>query len=75
VLIPWPTTTIFNLALARLGTDAPSAWFVGDHPDADIAGASHVGMTAVWKKVWGNAPHATHSITALEELTALVSAA
>jgi putative hydrolase of the HAD superfamily len=70
-----PDPAIFNRALARLGADASCVWFVGDHPDADIEGASHVGMTAVWKKVWGHAPHATHSITALEELTALVSAA
>jgi putative hydrolase of the HAD superfamily len=66
---------IFGRALTRLGVDAQSAWFVGDHPEADIESASRVGMTAVWKKAWGEAPPARQTITALEELTGLVSAA
>jgi len=70
-----PDAAIFDRALTRLGVDAASAWFVGDHPDADIRGASEAGLTAVWRKSWGEAVHATHTITALDELIPLLTAA
>src|SRR5688572_4155552 len=34
-------------------------------------GASEAGLTAVWRKSWGEAAHATHTITALNELIPL----
>ena len=69
-----PDKAIFDRALARLGVDAASAWFVGDHPDADIRGASEAGLTAVWRQSWGEAVYATHTITALDELIPLLTA-
>jgi putative hydrolase of the HAD superfamily len=33
-----PDAVIVERALTRLGVDAASAWFVGDHTDADIRG-------------------------------------
>lgn len=69
-----PQKEIFNRALMRLGVEASSAWFVGDHPDADIRGASEAGLTAVWRKTWGQAPHAHHTINALDELIPLLVA-
>ena len=68
-----PDPAIFHRALTRLGVDAGSAWFVGDHPEADIRGASEAGMTAVWRRSRGDAPHATHTIAMLDELIPLLS--
>lgn len=42
-----PDRRIFTLALERLGTKPDETVFVGDNPDADIAGARSVGMKAV----------------------------
>lgn len=70
-----PDPAIFQRALTRLDVDASTAWFVGDHPDADIQGASAAGLTAVWRKSWGKAIDATHTITALDELIPLLTAA
>lgn len=42
-----PDARIFHCALERLGTTAAETVFVGDNPDADIAGALSVGMKAV----------------------------
>jgi putative hydrolase of the HAD superfamily len=46
-----PDRRIFQRALDRCGVLASEAMFVGDHPDADVAGARGAGMTAVWKRV------------------------
>jgi HAD superfamily hydrolase (TIGR01549 family) len=43
-----PSPEIFLSALAFLGVDASEAIFVGDTPDADVAGAKAVGMKAVY---------------------------
>jgi putative hydrolase of the HAD superfamily len=46
-----PDAEIFRRALAR-GAVAPSrAVFVGDHPEADVEGASNAGLVAIWKFV------------------------
>ena len=42
-----PHPRIFQAALAQLGTAADETVFIGDNPNADIAGALAVGMRAV----------------------------
>jgi FMN phosphatase YigB (HAD superfamily) len=42
-----PDARIFTCALERLGTTPDETIFIGDNPDADIAGALSVGMKAV----------------------------
>lgn len=42
-----PDRRIFTCALERLGTTPKETVFIGDNPDADIAGALSVGMKAV----------------------------
>ncbi|MDH3603764.1 MAG: HAD family hydrolase [Candidatus Tectomicrobia bacterium] len=43
-----PDPAIFQHALDALGVPPASAWFVGDHPVNDIAGAQRAGLTPVW---------------------------
>jgi putative hydrolase of the HAD superfamily len=69
-----PDRAIFERGLSRLGVDSAASWFVGDHPDTDIRGASEAGLTAVWRRSWGQANHATHSIASLDELIPLLIA-
>ena len=45
-----PEAAIFQQTLAKLGTPAARAVFVGDHPVSDMGGARRVGMRAVWKR-------------------------
>ena len=42
-----PDKRIFNCALERMGTSPAETVFIGDNPEADIAGALSVGMKAV----------------------------
>lgn len=42
-----PDKRIFNRALKRLGASPAETVFIGDNPEADIAGAKSVGMKAV----------------------------
>ena len=43
-----PDPRIFRRALRRLDVDPREAWFVGDHPVNDVAGATAIGMRAFW---------------------------
>ncbi|CAI2718504.1 HAD family hydrolase [Nitrospina watsonii] len=43
-----PHSSIFHLAIDRLGLPAGRILFVGDNPAADIAGAQGVGMQTAW---------------------------
>jgi putative hydrolase of the HAD superfamily len=43
-----PDPAIFQWALQKLGIAAAEAWFIGDHPDLDIAAAEATGITAFW---------------------------
>lgn len=70
-----PDAAIFERALNLLAVDAASVWFVGDHPDADVRGASEAGLTAVWRRSRGEARHAAHTIDTLDELIPLLAAA
>ncbi len=54
-----PDKRIFACALERLGTTAAETIFIGDNPDADIAGALSVGMKAVLRVSEGRAAHGT----------------
>ncbi|MBI2760583.1 MAG: HAD family hydrolase [Chloroflexi bacterium] len=45
-----PHREIFRLALAALGLPAEQAVMVGDSLRADVAGAKHSGLRAVWKR-------------------------
>lgn len=43
-----PHPELFETAIAKLGIPREAVWFIGDRPEADIAGAKGVGLTAVW---------------------------
>ena len=43
-----PDPAIFRFALGRIGVAPHDAWFIGDHPDYDVAAAEAAGMTAFW---------------------------
>jgi putative hydrolase of the HAD superfamily len=45
-----PQPEIFYRAMTRLGVSAQNSIFVGDNPEADIAGAKNAGMLAIWKR-------------------------
>lgn len=72
-----PERAIFERALSRLGVAPASAWHVGDHPMADVAGASAAGLSAIWRHVsyWPEPASATFTIHALGELMPLLDAA
>jgi len=42
-----PHRVLFDVALSQLGVSPDEAWYVGDNPHADVAGAKAVGMGAV----------------------------
>jgi putative hydrolase of the HAD superfamily len=42
-----PHPAPFCQALRLLGADPGRSFFIGDHPDRDVAGAQHVGMRAI----------------------------
>jgi putative hydrolase of the HAD superfamily len=70
-----PDPKIFHLALARLGAEASEAWFVGDNPDDDIAGALAVGLRTFWRECadWPRPTTQCETIRSLDELLSLVS--
>jgi HAD superfamily hydrolase (TIGR01549 family) len=43
-----PHPAIFGGVAGRLGTAPEQCWFVGDDPEADVAGAMRTGMVGVW---------------------------
>lgn len=45
-----PEPSIFLEALRRLDVAAGEVVFIGDSPEADVAGAQEIGMKAVWKR-------------------------
>jgi putative hydrolase of the HAD superfamily len=70
-----PDPKIFHLALGRLGAEASQAWFVGDNPDDDIAGALAVGLRTFWRECadWPRPTAQCETIRSLDELLSLVS--
>jgi len=68
-----PDPRIFALALDRCGVLAGESMFVGDHPDADIAGAKAAGLRPVWKRMpYWKVPNDVEQIDRISELLALV---
>lgn len=49
-----PDRRVFDHATKLLGVDNASCVFVGDNPNADIAGALNAGMEAVWINAWND---------------------
>jgi len=45
-----PDPQIFHRALERLNVNPAQAFFVGDHPEVDVAGARAAGMQAIWRR-------------------------
>jgi putative hydrolase of the HAD superfamily len=45
-----PDRAIFMRALGRLGCSPDVAVFIGDHPEADIAGAARAGLRTIWRR-------------------------
>ena len=69
-----PDPEIFRRAVARCGVLAGNSVFVGDHPEADIAGAVGAGLRAVWKRVpyWEMTMKDVVAIDMLSELLPLL---
>lgn len=72
-----PDESIFRLALERLGARPEASAHVGDDPSADVAGATHAGMRALWVnrgvlafEPGEPAPH--HEIQDLREILSLL---
>jgi putative hydrolase of the HAD superfamily len=75
-----PHPAPFCQALGLLGADPGRSFFIGDHPDRDIAGAQHVGMRAIRVRTgeyasrpdavtpWRTAPDAASALRALRDL-------
>ena len=72
-----PHVSLFNDACARLGVQPSEAVYVGDTPWADIEGARHAGLRAVWINRHGvewpeDIGRPQHEIATLAELAALL---
>jgi putative hydrolase of the HAD superfamily len=65
-----PQAEIFQRAMDRLGVSAQDSVFVGDHPEADIAGAKGVKMWTIWKRSshWPQPKEADATIDELSEI-------
>jgi putative hydrolase of the HAD superfamily len=77
-----PDARIFELACEGLSVSPDECWFVGDHPENDVLGATRFGMTAVWIQTPGDGrtwprgvPAPVHRIERLAELEVLIEAA
>lgn len=69
-----PQLEIFQRALKRLGVAALDSVFVGDHPEADIAGAKGAMMKTIWKRnsSWAEAKNADAIIDQLDEIPSVL---
>jgi putative hydrolase of the HAD superfamily len=69
-----PQVEIFQRAMDRLGVSAPDSVFVGDHPEADIAGAKDAMMRTIWKRnsSWIEAKEADAIIDELNEISSVL---
>ena len=73
-LVRKPQVEIFQRALGRLGVAALDSVFVGDHPEADIAGAKGAMMKTIWKRnsLWAEAKEADAIIDELNEIPSIL---
>ena len=72
-----PHVSLFNDACARLGVQPAEAVYVGDTPWADVEGARHAGLRAVWINRHGidwpeDIGPPQYEIASLDELAALL---
>jgi putative hydrolase of the HAD superfamily len=69
-----PDPRIFAGALAEFGVEPAAAVYVGDDPDADIAGAKRSGLFAIWKRdrFWTQPEVCDGVIDDLSELPAML---
>ncbi|MEN9567445.1 MAG: hypothetical protein RLZZ69_2641 [Cyanobacteriota bacterium] len=65
-----PQVEIFQKAMKQLSVSASDSVFVGDHPEADIAGAKGAMMKTIWKRnsFWSEAKEADAIIDELKEI-------
>jgi len=66
-----PHSRIFELALQRLGVRASESIFIGDQPEADVAGARTAGMMPIWKRTTLVAHPPDASVLAIDRLAEL----
>jgi 2-haloalkanoic acid dehalogenase type II len=72
-----PHVSLFRAVCDRLGVEPSRAVYVGDSPWADIAGARHAGLGAIWINRHGydwpeDIPPPDVTVRSLEELPALL---
>jgi putative hydrolase of the HAD superfamily len=69
-----PQVEIFQRAMDRLGVSVLGSVFVGDHPEADIAGAKSAMMKTIWKRnsLWAEAKEADAIIDELNEIPSIL---
>ena len=69
-----PHREIFQRALARLCVGVSDAWFVGDNPDDDVAGAVAAGLRTFWRECpdWPRPSTVCETIRSLDELIPLL---
>jgi putative hydrolase of the HAD superfamily len=73
-----PDPAIFHKAVAVLGVEPEQAWYVGDHPESDMFGASQAGLTGIWLRSGGHKwpaqlPSARHEIDELSQILTLLN--
>jgi putative hydrolase of the HAD superfamily len=66
---------IFQRAMDRLGVSSLDSFFVGDQPEADIAGAKGAMMKTIWKRnsSWIEAKEADAIIDELNEIPSVLA--
>lgn len=65
-----PQVEIFQRAMKQLSVSASDSIFVGDHPEADIAGAKSAMMKTIWKRnlYWAEAKESDAVVDELSEI-------
>jgi putative hydrolase of the HAD superfamily len=69
-----PHRAIFARALELSGVRSDEAVFVGDHPDADVAGGRAAGLISIWKRVpyWEMTIEGVPIVDSLHEIVPIV---
>ena len=70
-----PGREIFDVAVQRGGAKAEQTLHVGDHPEADVVGASNAGLKSAWVNREGNAwpDHLQHPDAIVKDVGELLS--